>query len=56
MKDVKNSKVPILFFANKSDLPAAHPASKIQQQMELNELEGHDWFIQPCDAIQGKGV
>lgn len=45
-----------MFFANKSDLPSAHPVEKVAESLELEKLEGHKWHIQNCDAITGKGV
>ena len=52
---VKN-KVPILFYANKCDLPNAHPTDKIADSLNLASIENHVWHIQTCDALSGKGV
>jgi ADP-ribosylation factor-like protein 6 len=54
--DVQKGKVPILFFANKSDLPNAHSKEKIADALGLAEIENHLWQIQNCDALSGKGV
>lgn len=54
--DVKEHHVPILFFANKCELPHAHTVEKIADQLELEKIQGHVWHIQNCDALSGKGV
>lgn len=53
---MKNSQIPILFFANKHDLPHAHPCEKVAESLELDKLEGRQWHIQSCDAVSGTGV
>jgi signal recognition particle receptor subunit beta len=45
-----------LFFANKDDVPHAHPVDKIAESLNLDKLSGHQWHIVSCDAISGKGV
>ena len=55
--DVEQSTAPILFFANKEDLPHAHPVEKVAEALELDNLkEDRRWHIQSCDATTGKGV
>ena len=55
--DIKDQTVPILFFANKADLDYAHPIEKISESLDLEKLPlSHQWHIQKCDAISGKGV
>ena len=43
--DVVKNKVPILFYANKSDLPNAHPTDKIADSLNLATIENHVWHI-----------
>lgn len=50
-KDIKtpkgksNSLVPILFFANKQDLPKSLGPEEITELLKLNEIQGRSWTI-----------
>lgn len=53
--DIQGKAVPILFFANKIDLPDAMPASKIGQILGLEHLQ-NPCHIQPSNAVSGEGL
>lgn len=53
--DFKGKHVPILFLANKIDLPDSMPVSKITQILALDSLE-HPWNIQATNAVTGEGL
>ncbi|KAL0230336.1 hypothetical protein PCE1_003897 [Barthelona sp. PCE] len=52
--DVRN--VPILFFANKQDLPTALPADQIGAAIGMNEIRDHDVMIVGSSAMTGDGL
>lgn len=45
----------VLIFANKQDLPCAVKASEMTEKLGLTRLH-HQWYIQPCSAIEGQGL
>ncbi|CCI48710.1 unnamed protein product [Albugo candida] len=55
-KAIASNNAPILFFANKMDLPQALSPVECMEQMELHTLEGKSWHITASDAITGQGV
>lgn len=55
--------VPILVFANKQDHPHAMPTSLITEELKNNNdidkqkmINNRLWTVQPCNAINGKGL
>ncbi|CAG9312950.1 unnamed protein product [Blepharisma stoltei] len=50
------SQLPILFFANKQDLPNAISLNEITEKLELFLIRGRIWRIQGCSAIRGDGL
>ncbi len=48
--------LPILFCANKQDLPDALPVVQLMERLELNKMTGRPWFIQTTSAITGDGI
>ncbi|KAI6175558.1 ADP-ribosylation factor 1-like protein [Aphelenchoides bicaudatus] len=48
--------VPLLFFANKQDLPNAMNTSDISDTLKLNTLRNRNWHIQPMSVISGQGL
>ena len=50
--DIKN--VPILFFANKQDLPTAQNAGEIAKALDLDKIGGMSFMIFPCSAASGE--
>lgn len=54
--DIKGKRLPILFLANKSDLPNAHEPAEITDQLGLDRLSENPWTIIKCQALKGAGV
>ncbi|PNH11692.1 ADP-ribosylation factor-like protein 6 [Tetrabaena socialis] len=48
--------VPVLFFANKHDLPVAMPPVEIAQALGLNDIKDRPWQIMPSNGLTGEGV
>eukprot|EP01006_Ploeotia_vitrea_P016458 TRINITY_DN47136_c0_g1_i3.p1 TRINITY_DN47136_c0_g1~~TRINITY_DN47136_c0_g1_i3.p1 ORF type:complete len:191 (+),score=22.44 TRINITY_DN47136_c0_g1_i3:70-642(+) len=49
---------PILFMANKQDLPSALSVTEVVEKLELNVLNAMErvWHIEPCCATTGDGL
>ena len=56
LDDADMAGVPVIVFANKQDLPRAVEPSKLVQELGLNTLRGHDWYIQATSACSGLGL
>ena len=56
MKEEKLKKVPLLVYANKSDLPSVFEADEIVDKLELNEIVDRDWSLYACSALKGFGI
>lgn len=54
----KRTKVPILFVANKSDLPNSADIDIIAKALNLNQLpvQRHPWFIKATSVNSGQGI
>ena len=48
--------VPILFCANKQDLPNALSVAQLMDRLELNDIRDRPWFIQATSAVTGDGL
>lgn len=48
--------VPILFCANKQDLPNALSVAQLMDRLELNNIRDRPWFIQATSAVTGDGL
>jgi signal recognition particle receptor subunit beta len=46
----------VLIYANKQDLPNALPPARLVQELELNSLRTHKWYIQACCGTSGDGL
>ncbi|KAG7390243.1 hypothetical protein PHYPSEUDO_008381 [Phytophthora pseudosyringae] len=55
-KELSSKKVPILFFANKMDLPNALTPVECMQLLELDNLGSKSWHITASNAVTGRGV
>jgi signal recognition particle receptor subunit beta len=56
-KAFESTSVPILFLANKMDLPHSMPHQSIAEAMKLPELAfQHRWKIMHCCGLTGEGV
>jgi len=53
-EDLRN--VPLLFFANKMDLPLAKSPVDCVQLLELNNIKDKAWHIAPSNGLTGEGV
>ncbi len=49
-------KCPILFFANKMDLPTALPPVEIAQALCLDDIKDRPWQIVPSNGLTGEGL
>mmetsp|Transcript_9901 Transcript_9901/g.30406 ORF Transcript_9901/g.30406 Transcript_9901/m.30406 type:complete len:214 (-) Transcript_9901:46-687(-) len=47
---------PLLVLANKQDLPNALPVPELTERLQLHQLRGRKWFIQPCCLLEGQGL
>jgi ADP-ribosylation factor-like protein 6 len=68
LKHPEMVRVPLLVFANKMDVPGALNFSQVSEQLELSEINDHDWhivyeqirscfiFIRSSNALTGQGV
>ena len=54
--EIRNRQLPVLFFANKSDLPNSHSQQEIAAQMRLDQITDRPWHIQESNALDGSGV
>ena len=50
-----NSRTPILFFANKKDLPEALPVKDIQNALDLDK-KGIKYYMVSTNGLTGDGV
>ncbi|KAJ1452632.1 ADP-ribosylation factor family-domain-containing protein [Pelagophyceae sp. CCMP2097] len=55
-QDVKETNIPILFFANKMDLPGSMTPEECATILELDRIQSRPWHIAPCSAVRGSGV
>jgi ADP-ribosylation factor-like protein 6 len=55
-KDVARRPIPIIFFANKMDMPKARTGVEISQALELSLIEGRPWHIIRSNALTGVGL
>ena len=47
---------PVLFFANKCDLPHALSADEVKELLMLDELRARAYHVQPSCASSGEGL
>ena len=48
--------LPLIFFANKQDMPNALNSKEIIEMFNLKKLVGRDWHIQPSSFYKGKKI
>lgn len=46
----------VLVFANKQDLPQAVSEKEVTERLELPQINGHEYHVSGCTAIEGKGL
>lgn len=56
LADAGLRKVPILFFANKKDLPTALSPVEIAQALRLEDIKDRPWQIVPSNGLTGDGL
>ncbi|XP_071510981.1 ADP-ribosylation factor-like protein 3 [Diadema antillarum] len=58
LEEEKLQRVPVLIYANKQDLMGAASAGELSdlQALDLQNIRGRVWQIQPCSAMTGEGV
>lgn len=49
-------KVPILFLANKKDLPNGMNPVEVAQTLKLDDIRDKPWQIVHCNALSGEGL
>ena len=54
--EMKQKNIPILFFANKSDVRGACSASELKVELELDKIKNKTWHIFSSNALTGEGV
>ncbi|CAI4232077.1 unnamed protein product [Auanema sp. JU1783] len=47
---------PLLFLANKQDLPTALSAGDLSTQLQLTNIKDRKWQIHGCSALKGDGL
>ncbi|KAF3842976.1 hypothetical protein F7725_001825 [Dissostichus mawsoni] len=55
-EDIRNRKMPVLFFANKMDLRDAMSSVRVSQLLSLENIKEKPWHICASDAIKGEGL
>ena len=50
------NKIPILIFANKSDIKGAISSSGIRDELNLDKIQNRPWRIFPSNALNGDGI
>ena len=50
--DVSSSPLPIIFFANKMDVPGALTPVECSQQLELERISDRPWHIAHATSVQ----
>lgn len=54
--ELKNRRIPLLFFANKMDLKEALSSVKCSSLLGLEQIRDKPWHICASDAIKGEGL
>jgi ADP-ribosylation factor-like protein 6 len=55
-KDIGKRSVPILFFANKMDLPKSLTPAQVSEALQLPNLTDRPWHIVASNALAGTGL
>ena len=54
--EIRQRRVPILFFANKMDIKDAYSTVKCSKALSLDDLENKPWHICATNALTGEGL
>eukprot|EP01038_Epipyxis_sp_PR26KG_P004769 gene4769-6690_t len=55
-EEIRNVRIPILFFANKMDLAGSMTPEECLDELALDQLHDKEWHITPSNAITGAGI
>lgn len=55
-EEMRDKKIPVLFFANKMDLQEAMSSNKVTQMLSLESIKDKPWHICASNAIKGEGL
>ena len=55
-KDIAKRPIPMLFFANKMDLPKSRTPMEISEALELTNILDRPWHIIPSNGLNGQGL
>ena len=55
-EDIKNCRIPLLFFANKMDIPGAMAPDVCAEELELDRIRDKPWHIISSNSVTGYGV
>jgi ADP-ribosylation factor-like protein 6 len=55
-KDIASRKLPILFFANKMDIPKALTAAEVSKILALEKIADRPWRLVASNALTGQGL
>jgi ADP-ribosylation factor-like protein 6 len=55
-EEIRKVRAPVLFFANKMDIPGAMTPEECMEEMELERIKDKPWHITPSNALNGAGV
>eukprot|EP01112_Ceratiomyxa_fruticulosa_P007270 TRINITY_DN187_c0_g1_i1.p1 TRINITY_DN187_c0_g1~~TRINITY_DN187_c0_g1_i1.p1 ORF type:complete len:183 (-),score=21.73 TRINITY_DN187_c0_g1_i1:234-782(-) len=55
-KTIQRSKCPILFYANKCDIPGSLSSVEVVQALQLDHITDRAWFISASNALTGQGI
>ena len=56
MKEEQLQKLPLLVYANKSDLQTCLGADEIIEKLEMDNITERDWSLYACSALKGTGI
>ncbi|XP_043911404.1 ADP-ribosylation factor 1-like [Protopterus annectens] len=56
LEDDDMHSVPFVILANKQDLEGALKPSELVEALGLRKLQGHEWHVQGCCAVNGDGL
>ena len=53
---IANTNCPIIFFANKMDIPGALTPEECMEELQLDKIRDKPWHIAASNAVTGAGV
>jgi len=53
---IKKAKIPILFFANKTDIPGSMSSVEAVQSLGLDSITNRPWHISASNGLTGDGL